>query len=245
MMSEQNKHPMQLAFEQNLRFLNQESYPLEFFQNLFQPSEYLQLATLGMADFPSGRLVLADPLCYLGSKYETALERQISPGSYPVQAAVMRTRYAGLRYTAARLLLAERPAVRYEIAMPLGHQPEDLGKPGVFSFFGVDAGLACFADAAISAEYVKFETDWRQQNLNKNIYDDYFAAFFAESYAERPEIQREGGDFICWRLPNSGARLVMFSSGLGDGVYSAYWGFDAEGLPVELVVPFMNPEIFI
>ena len=30
MMSEQQKHPMQLAFEQNLRFLNQESYPLEF-----------------------------------------------------------------------------------------------------------------------------------------------------------------------------------------------------------------------
>ena len=27
---------------------------------------------------------------------------------------------------------------------------------------------------------------------------------------------REGGDFICWPLPESGARLVMFSSGLGD-----------------------------
>ncbi len=37
----------------------------------------------------------------------------------------------------------------------------------------------------------------------------------------------------------------MFSSGLGDGVYSAYWGVDAEGLPVELVIPFMNPEKFI
>ena len=62
---------------------------------------------------------------------------------------------------------------------------------------------------------------------------------------ERPEIQREGGDFICWPLQESGARLVMFSSGLGDGVYSAYWGVDAEGLPVELVIPFMNPELFI
>lgn len=245
MMSEQQKHPMQLAFEQNLRFLNQESYPLEFFQDLFQPSEYLQTATLGVADFPTGRVVLADPLCYLGSKYETTLEQQIALGSYPVQAAVLRTRYAGLRYAAARLLLAERPAASYEIAMPLGYQPDDLGKPGVFSFFGVDAGLACFADAAISAEYAKFETKWRRQNPNKNIYDDYFAALFAKSYAEQPAIQREGGHFICWQLPESGARLVMFSSGLGDGVYSAYWGVDAEGLPVELVIPFMNPEFFI
>ena len=244
-MSEQQKHPMQLAFEQNLRFLNQESYPLEFFQDLFQPSEYLQTATLGVADFPTGRVVLADPLCYLGSKYETTLEQQIALGSYPVQAAVLRTRYAGLRYAAARLLLAERPAASYEIAMPLGYQPGDLGKPGVFSFFGVDAGLACFADAAISAEYAKFETKWRRQNPNKNIYDDYFAALFAKSYMERPEIQREGGDFICWPLPESGARLVMFSSGLGDGVYSAYWGLDAEEQPVELVIPFMNPEKFI
>lgn len=244
-MSEQNKHPMQLAFEQNLRFLNQESYPPEFFQYLFQPSEYLQVATLGLADFPSGLLVLADPLCYLGTKYETPLERRVAPGSYSVQAAVLRTRYAGLRYAAARLVLMEGPAARYEIAMPLGRQPADLGKPGVFSFFGVDAGLACFADAAISLEYAKFKKEWRQKNPDKNIYDDYFAALFAESYAERSEIQREGGDFICWRLPESGLRLIMFSSGLGDGVYSAYWGLDVDGQPLELVIPFMNPDFFI
>ena len=41
-------------------------------------------------------------------------------------------------------------------------------------------------------------------------------------YRKLLTIQREGGDFICWPLPESGARLVMFSSGLGDGVYSAY-----------------------
>ena len=206
---------------------------MEFFQDLFQPSEYLQTATLGVADFPTGRVVLADPLCYLGSKYETTLEQQIARGSYPVQAALLRTRYAGLRYAAARLILAERPAARYEIAMPLGYQPDDLGKPGVFSFLVWTLVWLALLTRQFLRNMPNLKRNGGSKTQIKIIYDDYFAALFAKSYAEQPAIQREGGDFICWQLPESGARLVMFSSGLGDGVYSAYWGVDAEGLPVE------------
>lgn len=238
------KHPMQLAFEKNLRFLNQPEYPAEFWQALWQPGERLQLLTLGEADLPTGEVVLADPLAYLGSKYQTVLARQVPAGSYPVQLAVIRTQYAGLRYAAARMLFSDKPAARYEIAMPKGYSPADLGKPAVFSFFGVDAGLACFADAAQAQEFRQFAGRWYQDNPDKKIYDDYFAGLFAESYAQRPEMQRQGGDFLCWQLPDSGSRLIMFTSGLGDGVYSAYWGLDAEGAPAELVIPFMNPEYF-
>lgn len=244
-MSEQVvKHPMQIAFENNLRFLNQSEYPEEFWQGLFQSSERLQILTLGEADFSTGELVLADPLSYLGTKYQTVLERRAPAGSYSVQLAVMQTQYAGLRYAAARLLLNEKAAVRYEIAMPKGYALADLGKPGVFSFFGVDAGLACFADAAQAQEFQRFARRWYQDNQGKNIYDDYFAGLFAQSYAQRPEMQRPGGDFLCWQLPESGSRLIMFTSGLGDGVYSAYWGLDADGGLTELVIPFMNPEFF-
>ncbi len=238
------KHPMQLAFEQNLRFLNQPEYPEEFWQGLFQENEFLQLFDVGEIDLSTGELVLADPLSYLGTKYQTVLARQVAAGSYPVQLAVMRTRYAGLRYVAARLLFSREPAVRHEIAMPKGYNPEDLGKPRVFSFFGVDAGLACFTDMAQAQEYQRFAGQWYQANQGKNIYDDYFAGLFAQSYEQRPEMQRQGGDFLCWQLPESGSRLIMFTSGLGDGVYSAYWGFDADDASVELVIPFMNPEFF-
>jgi hypothetical protein len=31
---------------------------------------------------------------------------------------------------------------------------------------------------------------------------------------------------------------------MGDGVYSGYWGIDAEGEIVSLTVIFMNPEYF-
>ena len=59
-----------------------------------------------------------------------------------------------------------------------------------------------------------------------------------------PQVQREGGDFVCWALPESGHRIAMFASGMGDGIYSGYWGLDVKGAVAELVIPFMNPEYF-
>ena len=73
---------------------------------------------------------------------------------------------------------------------------------------------------------------------------DYFASLFQESYETHPEFQNEGGSFLEWSMPGSGHRLVLFSSGMGDGVYSGYWGLDAEGKAACLTVVFMNPEYF-
>ncbi|MCI8854746.1 MAG: DUF2185 domain-containing protein, partial [Lachnospiraceae bacterium] len=136
------KHPGQIAFEKNLKFLNQETYPDDFFRMLFTESQKIRVITAGQADFPTGEVVLADPLAYLGSKYETVLDRQIPAGSYPVRLSVCLSPIVGLRIAAAEVLVSEKPAVRYEIAMPKGKKGEDLGKPGIFTFFGVDTGLA-------------------------------------------------------------------------------------------------------
>ena len=86
-------------------------------------------------------------------------------------------------------------------------------------------------------------SDGRKRTREGNIYEDYFARLFAESAAARPSVQSEYGDFIAWRVPG-GSRLTMFTSGLGDGIYSGYWGLGADGNAAELVIPFMNPEFF-
>ena len=238
------KHPGQIAFEKNLKFLNQETYPDDFFRMLFTESQKIRVITAGQADFPTGEVVLADPLAYLGSKYETVLDRQIPAGSYPVRLSVCLSPIVGLRIAAAEVLVSEKPAVRYEIAMPKGKKGEDLGKPGIFTFFGVDTGLACFADGKISEENRIFFEKWAEENPGKNKYMDYFASLFQESYETHPEFQNEGGSFLEWSMPGSGHRMVLFSSGMGDGVYSGYWGLDAEGEAVCLTVVFMNPEYF-
>ncbi|MCI8403223.1 MAG: DUF2185 domain-containing protein [Lachnospiraceae bacterium] len=238
------KHPGQIAFEKNRKFLNQETYPAEFFRQLFTKGGPVDVVRAGEADFPTGEVVLADPLAYLGSRYETVLERKVPAGSYPVELSLCRSRIVGLRIAAARLLFADRPPVRYEIAMPKGRRGEDLGKPGVFTFFGVDTGLACFADSETSGRYGAFWAQWAQENPGKNKYTDYFEALFKKSFEANPQCQNPGGSFLEWRLPKNGPRVVFFASGMGDGVYSGYWGLDEEGEAVCLTVPFMNPEFF-
>lgn len=233
------KHPAQLAFEENLKFLNQKTYPVDFFEMLFMESPKNKVVRAGEADFPTGEVILADPIDYLGSKYETALGRRIPTGSYPVELSVCLSQIAGLRIAAAKLLISSKQVVRYEMAMP-----EGLGNPGVFSFFGVDTGLGCFADRKVSEETRLFFKKWEKENPGKNKYMDYFATLFQESFKANPEFQNEGGSFLEWMLPESGRRTVLFSSGMGDGIYSGYWGLDAEGEIACLVVPFMNPEYF-
>lgn len=235
------KSPLQAAFEKNLKFLNQASYPEDFFRGLFGGK--LTTVAAGAVDFPTGRVVLADPLYYLGTKYETRLDRTVPAGSYDVELAVLRSPVAGIRVAAARLVISSAPVVSREIAMPEGRRREELGQPGVWTFFGVDAGLACFADARTAEEYRAFAEQWQEENPEGNIYEDYFARLFAESAAARPGVQNEYGDFIGWRVPG-GSRLTMFTSGLGDGIYSGYWGLGADGNAAELVIPFMNPEFF-
>ena len=51
------KSPLQAAFEKNLKFLNQESYPEDFFRGLFGAK--LTTVAAGAVDFPTGRVVLA------------------------------------------------------------------------------------------------------------------------------------------------------------------------------------------
>ncbi len=238
------KHPAQIAFEKNLKFLNQDTYPADFFQMLFTESSKIKVVRAGEADFPTGRVVLADPIAYLGTRYETVLDRKVSAGSYPVELSVCLSGIAGLRIAAARLLLSEKQAVRYEIAMPEGKKPEDLQKSGAFTFFGVDAGLACFADGKVSEENRLFFEKWMKENPGKNKYTDYFEALFQKSNEANPRFQNQGGNFLEWKLPESGLRTVLFSSGMGDGIFSGYWGLDAEGEAACLTVPFMNPEYF-
>lgn len=62
----------------------------------------LEPFVIGEADFPSGEIVLADPLVYLGDrKYSTFLNRTIPTGAHPVELSICRSPIVGLRVAAA------------------------------------------------------------------------------------------------------------------------------------------------
>jgi hypothetical protein len=131
---------------------------------------------------------------------------------------------------------------KYELASAIVNE-EGVIK-NVFAGFPVEAGMACFCDQDSAISYWQFLEQWYKENKDKNIYDDFFAELFAKSYDEFPEFQREGGDFLFWKNPRDNSEIAMFASGLGDGYYSAFWGFDDIGEICDLVVLFMNPDLF-
>ena len=89
-----------------------------------------------------------------------------------------------------------------------------------------------------------FFEKWAGKNPGKDKYADYFASLFRESYEANPKFQNQDGSFLEWKLPASSCKTVLFSSGMGDGMYSGYWGLDEKGEIVCLVAIFMNPEYF-
>lgn len=85
----------------------------KFFVDIRTGQEYLEPVKHPLqADFPTGEVVLADPLVYLGRSYETVLERRGPAGRYPVELSMCLSQIAGPRIAAARLVLREDPAVR-------------------------------------------------------------------------------------------------------------------------------------
>lgn len=233
----------QSIFKKNLELMRQDP-DTEGLNRMFEDHEELELLKLGELRLPSGRIEIGDPLCYMNTKYSCVLEETVAPGSYPLYLSILDHPVFGFRFLAAKLDLSGKAPVRYELAMPQGYGIGDRNKPGVFAMFGVDTGLACICDRETSIAHDAFITGWRQKNPDKNIYDDFFMDLMKE-YAHRfPRFQREDGDYMDWCPPGCDANLILFTSGFGDGAYSAWWGFDEAGEKACLIIRFIEPEAY-
>ena len=239
------KQKMLGVFEQNLKYIQAEELDAEKIARQFVKTQTRFFLTVGTVDVPSGKLIVADPLSYLSGEHVIApvLKREIPKGSYPAEVAICRYPQIGVRMCSARLKIKDMAAVRYELAESEEETAAFKAKDGVMHGFPVDAGMMCFIDAKSAENYKAFIDNWHREHPDKNHYDDYFAAFFAESYKKLPAYQREGGDFIEWTDPDSGERMVQIASGFGDGFYHSFWGIDESGEICELVVPLIDPDL--
>lgn len=234
------KSPVQKAFEENLKFISKDTLDVALVKYIFEDTKELRQYTMGTCEFKTGRIITADPLCYLQNPENVLVKsKSIKAGTYPIQVAVMDSKMVGLRIVGARLKISNQEAVSYELA-----NCEKENQETTFAGFPVECGMACFCDEQSAQSYWRFLAEWYKEHKEGNIYDDYFAALFAESYQKNPDYQREGGDLLLWSNPLDGTQIPMFASGMGDGYYTDYWGMDGSGEICELVIIFMNPELF-
>ncbi|WP_229795906.1 DUF4241 domain-containing protein, partial [Saccharothrix coeruleofusca] len=140
------------------------------------------------------------------------------PGDYRVELAVVRfvDDPEHERVAAAKLVVSAEPVASWHLALRPGQDDRLLGD-GEFYGFGVDSGTACFVDAD-AAEALD------------PIFDRSF-----EEIAER----LIGGASERVADPVSGAALVAFGSGWGDGSYPTWVGRAADGSVACFVVDLL------
>ncbi|WP_195575139.1 DUF4241 domain-containing protein [Paenibacillus sp. 1001270B_150601_E10] len=200
----------------------------------------LAVMDIGPCSIPSGQILVRDPLCYLNNIKEQPYFQTAPEGTYTTEVCVVKGNDEDCaRYAAVRLQFTDSPAVRFEEAL-IGH--EDLSSLGDDEFFGfnVDAGLGSICDKEVHQAFCEFHALWHKENPDSNLYDNYFAALFAENYRQNPEHQRDAGDWLNWKIPNTEYHLPIFQSGFGDGAYPVYWGYNEAGDICQLVVQFID-----
>ncbi|MGD1942938.1 MAG: DUF4241 domain-containing protein [Leptolyngbyaceae cyanobacterium] len=191
----------------------------------------------------SGRLVACDPL--LEPDPNSAFIRSIQAGSYPVVLSLADLSFRPERRIACAMLqLTLQTPIRYELAILAPDQPSE------YQNYGVDSGTGSFMDAEVAralkqlsepnsgeaaavavdrfkSEYVYCESVINAMQRNR-------AAAISNEY---PYDRKGDWANICID-ENTGANVIAFGTGWGDGGYASYWGYDADGNIACLVTDF-------
>lgn len=192
---------------------------------------------MGDISFPTGDILVRDPLVWL-NRDEKAYLQSVPKGRFRIETLVVKLEEDHYRYALSRVKFRESLPVIYYEALKGDENLDDVDDDSIFGF-NVDAGLATIVDVETRNAYCDFEDKWYAENPGKNIYDDFFAAIFAKSAEENPLYQRDGGDWINFKIPNSELSIPMIQSGFGDGRYPVYFGYDENGRLCDLVVEYI------
>ena len=192
---------------------------------------------MGEIEFPTGDILVRDPLVWL-NRDEKAYLTSVPRGKYRIETLVVKLEEDHYRYALSRVRFTENvPKIYYE-ALKGDENLDDVDGDSIFGF-NVDAGLATIVDIETRNAYCDFKDKWYAENPNKNIYDDFIAEVFAKNAEENPVYQREGGDWINFKIPNSELSIPMIQSGFGDGRYPVYFGYDENGKLCDLVLEYI------
>jgi len=185
---------------------------------------------IGHLILTSGKLLPWDLLMIPDDRY--CLKRTLNPGHYPVLLSVAKFAPVGdTRVACAMLRIGEGAPVRWEVALVNTPNPDG----GERYSYGVDSGTGSFMDADVADTLAPLV--WKKSGDT-----DEFVEFCDRVLAEMAKHsfgKHRAGDWA--NIPvndQTGANVVVFSSGWGDGGYASFWGFDESGNVVRLVTDF-------
>ena len=192
---------------------------------------------MGEVNFPSGEILVRDPLVWLGRSEKPYLQT-VPIGTYRIETLVAEMDENHYRYAMSRIKFTEEKPVIYYEALKGDENLDSVEEDSIFGF-AVDAGLATVVDIKTRDAYCDFVDHWYEENTDSNIYDDFFADAFRRNAVENPLYQREDGDWINFRIPNTELSVPMIQSGFGDGLYPVYFGYDENGELCDIVIEYI------
>jgi hypothetical protein len=168
---------------------------------------------------PSGKLVATDGFLVDGS----AFTFDVPPGRHPV--SILRVDFddRDKRVAAALVRFADHAPTSWELALVPGQDPGILGPDEIFGY-GVDSGTGSFTSPEAVAA-IKAEAD----------YDAYADEMMSAMPASAEAYELSGQVVVD---PETGANVVAFGSGFGDGSYASYVGRDGDGVVVAVLTDF-------
>lgn len=201
---------------------------------------------LGTLSVPTGEIIGCDPLVCLDDNVKSYYIKA-PVGEFPADLCIVKENDGDCdRNAAMRVRFNENRAVRFELALTGSEPAEEIAgfEEGDYFGFPVDAGLGCFCDRAVQREYTAFEREQREKHGDDfNMYDDFMAGLFAESYKADPKYQRRDGDRLDLTVPNTEHHIPICNSGFGDGYYPVYWGYDEKGEVCQIIMNFIDIEL--
>ena len=212
--------------------MNKDQYS-KYFKSSF---ENVLISKLTVTD---GNIIAADPFIGIYDNMPSYTQT-IPAGQYDVKACIAR-RNDDVRIAAVIVEITDEEPVRFSMALNGTESPEEIEDLAEDEFFGfpVGAGLASIFDETSLAAYLDFESKWYAQNPDKNLYDDFFAEKFEESYRIFPHTQRKEGDYIDFIVPGTEYHIPMFSTGFGNGYYPVYFGYSNDNEVCCFVIEFI------
>ena len=175
----------------------------------------------------SGAIVACDPLVEIERK---AFTQAVPNGAHRVRLAFADARDRGKRLAFARVDFSQMPVVTWKMALVPGQNIKSLKKGEVFGY-PVDAGTGSFLDPAVG----QFLSRERIAQQDKDTASDSVSeAWITDGETEG---KKSGVSFLL-NVETGQGNAVMFTSGWGDGFYTSWFGYDAEGRPAALVTDF-------
>lgn len=173
--------------------------------------------TIGNIKITSGHIVACDP--FLFEEYGKPYTQTFPNGEFPVQLSIAHLENKGETIAFARIKFSDEPVAKWEYALLKDENQVAVGSDDAPGYV-VDAGHGMFIDEKALDTLNKKNLNYQNGEVYKQIRKNY----------------RNGWGATIYNF--SEYNLAAFTSGLGDGYYSTYIGFDASGKPCRLLTDF-------